>query len=130
MKKTQFDKLVAQLKERGYKEFQSSFSNEDYSIYKPFHKGDNKWNENRAAYNIFLRVYDYTLHPEFKERMTKEQFECVGMEVHIDISRITDERIECVKSWSDETTIEEVERLAESFYQWVCNEYPEPRSAY
>lgn len=130
MKKTQFDKLVTQLKERGYKIYNQHWHNEDYVVGKSFHRDDNRWDENRAGYQVILSIYDYTLHPEYYDRMPKESRDHVGIEIHTDVSRNIDERMEFTTSWSDETTIEEVERLAESFYQWVCNEYPEPRSAY
>lgn len=131
MKKTQFDKLVAQLKERGYHRYDQNWHNEDYVLGRSFHRDDNKWDEDRAGYQMLLSVYDYTLHPEWHDRMPKESRDHVGVEIHVDVSRIIDERMEFTTSWNDaETTIEEVERLAESFYQWVCKEYPEPRSAY
>lgn len=130
MKKTQFDKLVAQLKEHGYLIYSQHWHNEDYVIGKSFHRYDNPWDEDRAGYQVLLSIYDYTLHPEYYDRMPKEARDHVGIEIHTDVSRNIDERMEFTTSWSDETTIEEVERLAESFYQWVCNEYPEPRKAY
>jgi hypothetical protein len=43
------------------------------------------------------------------------------------VSRTIDERIEMIMDWHEDTAIEDVEAQAESFYQWVCKEYPEPR---
>ena len=128
MKKTQFDKLERQLLDRGYKKYKQHWHREDYVIGKSFHRGDNQWDENRAGYQLLLRIYDYTLHPEYYDRMPKVSQNYVGIEIHVDVSRIIDERMEFTTSWSDETTIEEVERLAEGFYQWVCTEYPEPQN--
>jgi hypothetical protein len=51
----------------------------------------------------------------------------VGIEIHIGVSRIIDERMDLTLAWHDDTTIEEVEKIAESFYNWVCTVYPEPR---
>lgn len=130
MKKAQFDKLVAQLKERGYKIYNQRWHHEDYAIGKSFHRDGNRWDEDRAGYQLLLSIYDYTLHPEYYDRMPKEAQDHVGIEIRTDVSRNIDERMEFTTSWSDETTIEEVERLAESFYQWVCNECPEPRKVY
>lgn len=130
MKNTQFDKLEKQLLDRGYKKYNQHWHHEDYVIGKSFHRNDNQWDEERAGYQLILSIYDYTLHPEYHDRMAKEMQDYVGIEIHTDVSRNIDERMDFTTSWSDKTTIEEVERLAESFYQWVCKEYPEPMSAY
>ena len=127
MNKKQFDKLEKQLLDRGYKKYNQHWHREDYVIGKSFHRGDNRWDEDRAGYQLLLSIYDYTLHPEYYDRIPKELRDHVGIDIHVDASRIIGERMEFTTSWSDETTIEEVEHLAENFYQWVCNEYPEPR---
>lgn len=130
MNKEQFDKLEKQLLDRGYKKYIQHWHSEDYVIGKSFHRDDNRWDEDRAGYQVILSIYDYTLHPEYYDRIPKEQRNHVGIEIHVDVSRIIDERMEFKTSWSDETTIEEVERLSESFYQWVLTAYPEPRKSY
>ena len=130
MKKAQFDKLVTQLKERGYKIYNQNWHHEDYVVGKSFHRNDNRWDEDRAGYQLLLSIYDYTLHPEYYDRMPKEARDHVGIEIHVDVSRIIDERMEFTTNLEDNTSIEEVERLAESFYQWVCKEYPKPRKSY
>lgn len=130
MNKEQFDKLEKQLLDRGYKKYNQHWHHEDYVIGKSFHRNDNQWDEERAGYQLILSIYDYTLHPEYHDRMAKEMQDYVGIEIHVDVSRIIDERKEFTTTWRDESTIEEVEHLAENFYQWVCKEYPEPMSAY
>ena len=51
----------------------------------------------------------------------------VGIEIHVDVSRTIDERMDLVFSWNDgKTNIEDVESKAKSFYDWVCKEYPNP----
>lgn len=128
MNKKQFDKLEKSLlNEKGYRKYNQHWRREDYGIGKGFHKSDNKWEEDRSVYQIILCVYDYTLHPEFFDRIPKEQRDHVGVEVCFLVSRTVDESMELVFEWHDDTTIEEVEQKAESFYQWVCKEYPEPR---
>ena len=128
MNKEQFNKLEKQLLGRGYKKYNQQWHHEDYVVGKSFHRNDNRWDEDRAGYQLLLSIYDYTLHPEYYDRMPKEARDHVGIEIHVDVSRIINERMEFTTSWSDETTIEEVEHLAESFYQWVCTEYPEPQN--
>lgn len=127
MNKEQFDKLEKQLLERGYKKYVQHWHHEDYMLGKSFHRQDNRWDEGRAGFQLLLSIYDYTLHPEFSDRTSKEQRDRVGIEIHVDVSRIIDERMEFTTNWDDNISIEEVERLAESFYQFVCKEYPEPR---
>lgn len=127
MNKEQFDKLENQLLDRGYKKHNQHWHREDYIIGKSFHRGDNRWNEDRAGYQLLLSIYDYTLHPEYYDRIPKEVHDHVGVEIHTDVSRIIDERMEFTTNWEDNTSIEEVERLAESFYQWVCSQCPEPK---
>lgn len=126
MNKEQFDKLASSLYERGYKKYNQQWSNEDYVICKEFHKKDNIWEENRSAYQIILSIYDYTIPQEWSYRLPKDMKKKVGIEIHIDISRTINERVDLVLAWDDDTTIEEVESVAESFYKWVCSTYPEP----
>lgn len=123
MNKEQFDKLASSLYKRGYKKYKQHWHKEDYVIGKSFHKHDNVWEEDRSAYQIILSIYDYSdkdwpnLPPEMRTH--------VSIEIHIDVSRTVNERVDLVLAW-DDTTIEEVEAVAESFYKWVCNTYPEP----
>ena len=127
MEKETFENLKTSLLERGYKKFNQQWHHEDYVIAKGFHKKDNQWEENRNAYQILISVYDYTLHPEYWERMSNLEKNHVGLEIHVGVSRNIDERIDMIMAWHDDDNIEDIEAKAESFYQWVCKEYPEPR---
>lgn len=130
MNKKQFDILENKLLERGYKKYSQHWHKEDYVLGKSFHREDNRWDEERAGCQLLLSVYDNSLLPEWLDRFPKEHRDHLGIEIHVDVSRVIDERMEFTTNWDDNTTIEEVERLAESFYKWVCNEYPEPRKSY
>ncbi len=130
MNNEQFSKLEKQLLEHGYKKYIQQWHHEDYILGKSFHRMDNRFYEDRAGYQLILSIYDNTLHPEYYDRIPKEQRNHVEIEIHVDVSRVIDERMEFTTNWEDNTSIEEVERLAESFYQWVCKEYPEPRKSY
>ena len=130
MNKEQFNKLEKQLIERGYKRYTQHWHHEDYVLGKSFHREDNQWDEERAGCQLLLSIYDNTLHPEYYDRIPKEQRDHVGIEIHVDVSRIIDERMEFCTSWADDMTIEEAEHMEDGFYQWVCNEYPEPRKSY
>lgn len=124
MKKKQFDDLSEMLYARGYKRYNQHWHHEDYVIGKGFHKDDNLWEEDRSAYQIILSVYDYT--DKNYPNLTDEMRDHVGVEIHFDVSRTIDERIDMDMSWHDTDRIEEIERAAESFYEWVCSFYNKP----
>ena len=123
MKKAEFDKLEAILYKRGYHKYIQHWNLEDYVIGKGFHRADNQWDDDRSACQIILAVYDYSSW----DKLTVEQRNHVGIEIRFGVSRTIDERIDMIMNWYEDTTIEDVEAQAESFYQWVCKEYPEPR---
>lgn len=127
MKKNEFYKLEAALIERGYRRDCHQWNHEDYVLAASFHREDNRWDENRAGCQVLLSVYDYTMHPEFGDRLPTGHRDIVGIDVHIFVSRTIDERIELETNWADDMTIEEVECMADSFYRWVLTAYPEPR---
>lgn len=128
MTKQEFEKLEQSLIERGYRIYNQQWHHEDYVIGKPFHKDDNKWEENRAAYQILISVYDYTLKSHsFYDRLSIDMRNKVGLEVHVDMSRTIDERLDLTFGWKDSDTIEEIERLAEEYYNAMCKIVPEPR---
>jgi len=127
MNKDQFEPLAKSLYDRGYKKYNQQWHHEDYVIGKGFHKKDNQWEEGRNGYQLLLSIYDYSLKRELWDRLSAKERTRVGIEIHIDVSRIIDERMDLTLAWHDDTTIEEVEKIAESFYNWVCTVYPEPR---
>ena len=128
MIKEEFEKLEQSLIERGYRKYAQQWHHEDYIIGKSFHKDDNQWEEDRAAYQILISVYDYTLksHP-FYDKLPTDMRNKVGLEIHVDISRIIDERLDLTFDWKDSDTIEKVEQLAEEYYNAMCKIVPEPR---
>jgi hypothetical protein len=127
MNKDQFEPLAKSLYDRGYKRYNQQWHHEDYVIGKGFHKKDNQWEEERNGYQLLLSIYDYSLKRELWDRLSAKERTHVGIEIHIGVSRIIDERMDLTLAWHDDTTIEEVEKIAESFYNWVCTVYPEPR---
>ena len=73
-----------------------------------------------------MHIYDHRNWPsEFN--VPSEERNKVGIEITIDVSRTIDERMELVTSWEDDTKIEDIEDMAEKFYAWVQEVYPEPR---
>jgi hypothetical protein len=127
MNKQEFEELEKLLLESGYSKHNQKWHHEDYIIGKSFHKDDNQWEEGRAAYQIIISVYDWTLHPEYFDRMPESFRDKVGFEIHIDMSRTIDERLELVFDWENSDTIEQIEHLAEEYYNFMCKTIPEPR---
>ena len=125
MNKKQFDKLSETLYKMGYKRYNQHWHHEDYVIGKGFHKQDNKWEENRSAYQIILSIYDYT--DKDYPQLSDEQRNHVGIGIHIDVSRTINERIEMYFEWHENTKMEIIENIAEQFYNFVQTIYPEPR---
>ena len=125
MNKKQFDELAEGLYARGYKRYNQHWHHEDYVIGKGFHKDDNLWEEDRSAYQIILSIYDYS--DKDYPGLTDEMRNHVGIEIHFDVSRTIDERIEMDMAWHDIDRIEDIEQAAESFFEWVCSFYVKPR---
>ena len=127
MKKEQFEKLKANLLERGYRIYNQNWHREDYVIGKSFHKYDNPWEENRAAIQIIISVYDYSDKPEYWDRIPQSLRDRVGLDVWVCMSRTIDERLDLSFAWHDDETIEQIEDVAEQFYVAMCNIFKKPR---
>lgn len=127
MNKQEFEKLEKLLLESGYRQYSQQWHHEDYIIGRSFHKDDNQWEESRASYQIIISVYDWSIHPEYFDRMPESYRNRVSLEVHVDMSRTIDERLELTFDWKESDTIEKVEQLAEEYYNAMCKIVPEPR---
>ncbi len=125
MLKEKFVKLEESLVKRGYAKYPQHWHREDYVIGKGFHKNDNKFEEDRNAYQILLSIYDYSLRHEFN--LSDEERKRVGIIIHVDVSRTSSEHFEMTFSWDDDTDIEKIEEIAESFYQLISNKVKEPK---
>lgn len=125
MVKDKFVKLEESLVKRGYKKYMQHWHHEDYVIGKGFHKNDNKFEEDRNAYQILLSIYDYSLRHEFN--LSDEERKRVGIQIYVDVSRTSSESFEMTFSWDDDTDIEKIEEIAESFYQFISDNVKEPK---
>lgn len=123
MLKDKFVKLEESLIKRGYKKYPQHWHHEDYVIGKEFHKNDNKFEEDRNAYQILLSIYDYSLRHEFN--LSDEERKRVGIQIHLVVSRTSSERFDMTFSWDDDTNIEKIEEIAESFYQFISDKVEE-----
>lgn len=127
MNKQQFEELKTQLLNNGYRQYNQQWHHEDYIIGKSFHKDDNQWEENRASYQILISVYNWTLHLGYFDRIPELYRNRVSLEVHVDMSRTIDEKLDLTFDWKESDTIESVEQLAEEYYNAMCKIVPEPR---
>lgn len=125
MLKDKFVKLEESLIKRGYKKYPQHWNREDYVIGKEFHKNDNKFEEDRSAYQILLSIYDYGL--RYGINLSDEERKRVGIIIHLDVSRTSSELFEMTFSWDDDTDIEKIEEIAESFYQFISDKIKEPK---
>ena len=125
MNKEEFTELEKILVAKGYQKYGQRWHHEDYVYGKGV--GQSRWEEGRRCYHIILSIYDYTLDHSFNYKLSEQERNHVGIEVHVNVSRTIDERAELILPWHDDTTIEEVEKAAGAFYQFVCRQWPEPR---
>ena len=109
MKTKEFIELKDKLDKQGYRAT-NSISAADRSYYKAFRKYNNPWCEERACYQIFYEVWDFT---QFHD--PNRQY---GVQVCIDVSRIATERC-TLKLPYEGQPISYFEEKAESFYEWV-----------
>ena len=110
MTKLELDKFEEKLESKGYKKH-PSIHNADYAWYKGFHKG--AYEENRSAYQVCFNIYDWTPF-RYRDPSLNDKYSAAALVL---VSRTIDERLDLDISLS--TNIDTIEKLAESFYQWV-----------
>ena len=116
----EYNKLVAELQQRGYRKYLSPRGRkDDWAWFKSF--GESKHQEGRSNYQVCFDVIDFSLYADREPRFKVRPY---GIEPQILISRTIDERVDLQLSYTkvDDTNIDEIERLAESFYKWVEKE--------
>ena len=118
----EYNKFEEELQQRGYKKYLTprySKDDDDWAWFKSFGKSD--YEEGRSNYQICFDVFDFSPYtdrePYFKENP-------YSIEPLVLISRSIDERMDLHLSHIkvDNSNIDEIERLAESFYKWVEKE--------
>lgn len=120
MTREEYNKLTAELQRRGYKKYPSPrFGSDDYAWFKSF--GESQFEEDRSNYQVCFDVTDFSPYayrePHFRDNP-------YGIEPQILISRTINERVDLHLSHIkvEDTNIDEIERLAESFYKWAEKE--------
>lgn len=116
----EYNRFAEELQRRGYRKYPSPrFRKDDWAWFKSF--GESKHQEGRSNYQVCFDVVDFTPYADRDSRFKKDPY---GIEPLILISRTTDERVDLHLSYTkvDDQNIDEIERLAESFFKWVEKE--------
>ena len=120
MTREEYNKLTAELQRRGYKKYPSPrFGSDGYAWFKSF--GESQFEEDRSNYQVCFDVFDFSPYADREPYFHTEPY---GIEPQILISRTIDERVDLHLSYTkvDDNNIDEIERLAESFYKWAEKE--------
>ena len=117
----EYNKLVTELQRRGYRKYPSPrFSkDDDWAWFKSF--GESKYKEDRSNYQVCFDVVDLSPYADRELFLRDNPY---GIEPSVRISRTVDERVDLHLSHIkvDDSDIDEIERLAESFYRWAEKE--------
>lgn len=116
----EYNKLVTELQQRGYRKYPSPrFRKDDYAWFKSF--GESQFEEDRSNYQVCFDVIDFSPYADREPSFRDNPY---GIEPLVLISRTVDERVDLQLSYTKvkDNNIDEIERLAESFYKWVEKE--------
>lgn len=120
MTREEYNKFAKELQRRGYRKYPSlRFSKGDWAWYKSF--GESKFEEDRSNYQVCFDVFDFSPYADREPYFHTEPY---GIEPQILISRTINERVDLHLSHTkvNDANIEEIERLAESFFKWAEKE--------
>lgn len=113
----EYNKLTAELQRRGYRKYPSPrYGKDDWAWFKSF--GKSAYEEDRSNYQICFDVVDFSPYANRDPFLRENPY---GIEPLILISRTINERVDLHLCYTkvDDTNIDEIERLAESFYKWT-----------
>ena len=116
----EYNRFAEELQQRGYRKYPSQqFSKDDWAWYKSF--GKSQFEEDKSNYQICFDVIDFSPYADREPYLRENSY---GIEPLVLISRTIDERVDLRLSHTkvDDQNIDEIERLAESFYKWVEKE--------
>jgi hypothetical protein len=106
--------LVEKLQAMGYKEY-TPHNNADKTWWKSFLREENVWEDDRSCYQICWSIYDF--HKFIADRAPDLKDTPYGYGVCVMVSRTVNERADLQLNAT--YSVEEVEGLGASFYQWV-----------
>ena len=116
----EYNKFCEDLQSRGYRKYPSPrFERGTYAWFKAF--GESAYEEDRSNYQVCFDVFDFSPYADREPRFRTDPY---SIEPQILISRTVNERVDLHLSYTkvDDTNIDEIERLAESFYRWAEKE--------
>lgn len=115
MTKEQYNTLEAELEKRGYKKYHNGHSNESYGWFKsPIPRKDDWTN---SPYQIEFCVWDYL---DLKKCRNIEGCPDYGVSVAILVSTDKIDRADLELLYENQA-IDEIEKIAASFYEWCEN---------
>ena len=117
MTQEEYNRFAEELRQRGYRKYPSPrFRKDDWAWFKSF--GESEYEEDRSNYQICFDVFDFSPYADREPFIRDSPY---SIEPQILISRTIDERVDLHLSYTkvDDTNIDEIERLAESFFQWA-----------
>ena len=120
MTREEYNKLTEELQRRGYRKYPSPRGRkDDWAWFKSFGKSAHK--EGRSNYQVCFDVIDFT---PYADRVPYLRDNPYGIEPQILISRTIDERVDLRLPYTkvDDNNIDEIERLAKSFFKWIEKE--------
>ena len=120
MTREEYNKFCEDLKQRGYRKYPTlRYGSDDFAWFKPF--GESAYKEGRSNYQVCFEVIDCSSYADREPYLKDNPY---GIEPSVRISRTTDERVDLYLPHTkvEDSNIDEIERLAESFYKWVEKE--------
>ena len=116
----EYNKFCEDLKQRGYRKYPSPrYGKDDYAWFKSF--GESAHEEDRSNYQVCFDVTDFSPYADREPHFRDNPY---GIEPLVLISRTVDERVDLHLSHIkvEDNNIDEIERLAESFFKWAEKE--------
>lgn len=115
MTQEEYDKLVEQLEDKGYRKY-PSIREADYAYYKSF--GKSEYEDSRSNYQVCFDCYDFGKYADREQYFTERPF---GVQPLVLVSRNVNDRVDLTLSSASvkDKGIDYIEQLAESFYNWV-----------
>lgn len=116
----EYNRFAEELQRRGYRKYLSPRgSKDDWAWFKSF--GKSAYKEDRSNYQVCFDVTDFSPYADREPFFRDNPY---GIVPFVLISRTVDERVDLHLSHIkvDDTNIDEIERLAESFFKWAEKE--------
>ena len=105
------EKLIAD----GFKKYNGKLHNEDYYLAKTLHKTEDEDGGSRSDLQLFFSVYDFSKYPNFPAQDNTY----IHLQTEIHVSRNIDERIDLVINDEKFNSIDDLEKFALTFYEFI-----------